>query len=445
MTEGAVVTIVGAGPVGSLISLYLARRGFEVTVYERRPDIRRTAISAGCSINLALANRGIDALERVGLMDLVRPRLIPMRGRMIHHETGGTDLLPYGNKPEEVIYSVSRAELNKILMAAAETEGVTIRFERRCTGLDLEAGTAALVDETNGGTADAAYDVLIGADGGGSAVRNAVTAAGTVVEEVLPHGYKELNIPPGPGGAFRMEANALHVWPRGGFMLIALPNPDGSFTATLFLPHEGAESFAALRRGTDVAEFFNEHFADTVPLIDDLTGSFFENPTGTLGTIRCSAWHHRGDAVLIGDAAHAIVPFHGQGMNAGFEDCVTLDRCIAGSGGDWAAAFAAYETSRRPDADAIADMALENYVEMRDTVRDPKFLLKKALAFELEERFPDRFIPRYSMVMFHLLPYAEAYRRGKLQAAILDELTESAASLDDVDLDRAAQLVEDMV
>ncbi len=445
MTEGAVVTIVGAGPVGSLISLYLARRGFEVTVYERRPDIRRTAISAGCSINLALANRGIDALERVGLMDLVRPRLIPMRGRMIHHETGGTDLLPYGNKPEEVIYSVSRAELNKILMAAAETEGVTIRFERRCTGLDLEAGTAALVDETNGGTADAAYDVLIGADGGGSAVRNAVTAAGTVVEELLPHGYKELNIPPGPGGAFRMEANALHVWPRGGFMLIALPNPDGSFTATLFLPHEGAESFAALRRGTDVAEFFNEHFADTVPLIDDLTGSFFENPTGTLGTIRCSAWHHRGDAVLIGDAAHAIVPFHGQGMNAGFEDCVTLDRCIAGSGGDWAAAFAAYETSRRPDADAIADMALENYVEMRDTVRDPKFLLKKALAFELEERFPDRFIPRYSMVMFHLLPYAEAYRRGKLQAAILDELTESAASLDDVDLDRAAQLVEDMV
>ena len=445
MTEGAVVTIVGSGPVGSLISLYLARRGFEVTVYERRPDIRRTAISAGCSINLALANRGIDALERVGLMDLVRPRLIPMRGRMIHHETGGTDLLPYGNKPEEVIYSVSRAELNKILMAAAETEGVTIRFERRCTGLDLEAGTAALVDETNGGTADAAYDVLIGADGGGSAVRNAVTAAGTVVEELLPHGYKELNIPPGPGGAFRMEANALHVWPRGGFMLIALPNPDGSFTATLFLPHEGAESFAALRRGTDVAEFFNEHFADTVPLIGDLTGSFFENPTGTLGTIRCSAWHHRGDAVLIGDAAHAIVPFHGQGMNAGFEDCVTLDRCIAGSGGDWAAAFAAYETSRRPDADAIADMALENYVEMRDTVRDPKFLLKKALAFELEERFPDRFIPRYSMVMFHLLPYAEAYRRGKLQAAILDELTESAASLDDVDLDRAAQLVEDMV
>ena len=445
MTEGAGVTIVGAGPVGSLISLYLARRGFEVTVYERRPDMRRTAISAGRSINLALANRGIDALERVGLMDLVRPRLIPMRGRMIHHETGGTDLLPYGNKPEEVIYSVSRAELNKILMAAAETEGVTIRFERRCTGLDLEAGTAALVDETNGGTADAAYDVLIGADGGGSAVRNAVTAAGTVVEELLPHGYKELNIPPGPGGAFRMEANALHVWPRGGFMLIALPNPDGSFTATLFLPHEGAESFAALRRGTDVAEFFNEHFADTVPLIDDLTGSFFENPTGTLGTIRCSAWHHRGDAVLIGDAAHAIVPFHGQGMNAGFEDCVTLDRCIAGSGGDWAAAFAAYETSRRPDADAIADMALENYVEMRDTVRDPKFLLKKALAFELEERFPDRFIPRYSMVMFHLLPYAEAYRRGKLQAAILDELTESAASLDDVDLDRAAQLVEDMV
>ncbi|NKB60316.1 MAG: NAD(P)-binding protein [Alphaproteobacteria bacterium] len=447
MTAGSAITVVGAGPVGALMSLYLARRGFEVTVYERRPDMRRKEISAGRSINLALANRGIDALERVGLMDEVQRHLIPMRGRMIHHEGGDLDLLPYGNKPEEVIYSVSRAELNKTLMNAAEAEGATIRFGWRCESINLRAGTLTLVDEGDGGRRDVPCGVVIGADGGGSAVREAVVTAtnGAQDEDILGHGYKELTIPPGTNGGFRMEENALHIWPRGGFMLIALPNPNGSFTATLFLSHEGKESFAALQTDTEVEAFFNRHFPDAAPLIADLTSSFFANPTGMLGTVRCFPWHHEGKAVVMGDAAHAIVPFHGQGMNAGFEDYVALDGCIARFGTDWNAVFAVFEEGRKPDADAIADMALENYIEMRDTVRDPKFLLKKELSWKLEERYPDRFIPRYSMVMFHLLPYAEAYRRGKLQAAILDELTESAGSLDEVDFDRAAILIEKMM
>lgn len=447
MAADTAITIIGAGPVGALMSITLARRGFDVTVYERRPDMRRVAIPAGRSINLALANRGINALENVGLMDEVNLHLIPMRGRMIHHQAGELDLQPYGNKPDEVIYSVSRGELNKTLMNAAEAEGVTIHFNRRCESLDIAAGKLALVDEIGGERFAPPYGVIVGADGGGSVVREAIINAtgGEVREDVLGHGYKEFSIPPGPDGGFKMDKNTLHIWPRGGFMLIALPNPDGSFTATLFLPNEGEDSFATLRTGDDVETFFNRHFADAVPLVANLTDGFFENATGMLGTIRCSPWRHRGDAVVMGDAAHAIVPFHGQGMNAGFEDCVALDLCIERYGDNWNQVFAEFEANRKPDADAIADMALENYIEMRDTVRDPKFLLRKELAWKLEELYPDTFIPRYSMVMFHLLPYAEAYRRGKIQAAILDELTESAASVDDVDFGQAEILMEKMI
>ena len=447
MTAHTAITIIGAGPVGALMSIYLARRGFDVTVYERRPDMRRVAIPAGRSINLALANRGINALEKIGLMDEVNEHLIPMRGRMIHHEAGDLDLQPYGNKPEEVIYSISRGELNKTLMNAAEAEGVTIHFNRRCESLDIVAGRFALVDEIGGETFDPSYGVIVGADGGGSIVREAIikAAGGEVREDVLGHGYKEFSIPPGPDGGFPMDKNTLHIWPRGGFMLIALPNPDGSFTATLFLPNEGEDSFANLQTNQDVETFFDRHFADAVPLVVNLTDSFFENPTGMLGTIRCFPWRHRGDAVVMGDAAHAIVPFHGQGMNAGFEDCVALDGCIEQYGDNWDKIFAEFEANRKPDAEAIADMALENYIEMRDTVRDPKFSLKKELAWKLEELYPDTFIPRYSMVMFHLLPYAEAYRRGKIQAAILDELTEFATSVDDVDFGQAEILIEKMM
>ena len=445
MSAQKTIAIVGAGPVGALTGLFLAGRGHRVTIYEQRPDMRRIDIPAGRSINLALANRGIDALERAGLMEEVNRRLIPMRGRMIHDEAGGEQLQLYGNKPHEVIYSAARGALNGILMSAAERAGASIRFEHKCDAVDLATNRLFLARPDRGDRVEVGYDAVIGADGSGSVLRAAIAESegGKVAEERLGHGYKELTIPAGPDGTFRMEPNALHVWPRGGFMLIALPNLDGSFTATLFLPNEGPDSFAALRTAEDVEAFFDRNFADAVPLLHDLTGTFRNNPTGTLGTIRCRPWHYRGQGLILGDAAHAIVPFHGQGMNAGFEDCVALDQALTRSGDDWDAAFAAFEDERRPNADAIADMALENYVEMRDSVRDPAFLLKRALAWKLEELYPDRFVPRYSMVMFHQLPYAEAYARGRIQAEILDELTRGANTLDAVDYARAGELIRD--
>ena len=440
MSDSRSVTIIGAGPVGTLASLFLRRRGIAVTIFERRPDMRAVDIPAGRSINLALANRGINALDRLGLMDKVRGLMIPMRGRMIHGPDGTVNLQPYGNKPHEVIYSVSRAALNMTLLNAAEANGVTIRFNQRCDSVDLDHKTLKVFDEAGQQEQTAGFDSVIGADGGGSVVRTALNVF--VSEEKLGHGYKELTIPAGPGGAYRLEKNALHIWPRGGFMLIALPNIDGSFTATLFLPHDGAQSFAALQTPEKIAEFFGTNFADAVPLIDNLTASFIDNPTGTLGTIRCDRWYAAGDALVMGDAAHAIVPFHGQGMNAGFEDCVALDGCLADQGDDWPGAFAAFENAQKPNANAIADMALENYVEMRDSVLDPRFQLKKEIAWKLEALYPDRFIPRYSMVMFHLMPYAEAQARGKIQAEILDELAGTASSADGIDMGLAKELIE---
>lgn len=426
------------------MSILLASRGFNVSIYECRPDMRRVDIPAGRSINLALANRGINALEKVGLMNEISGHLIPMRGRMIHAETGKVSLQAYGNKANEFIYSAPRGELNKALMNAAESAGVHIEFDLRCEHLDLDRKTLLLVDDRCGETREAGYDVIIGADGGGSVVRDAIGTLtdGEVIEDFLGHGYKELTIPSGPNGEFLLDKHALHIWPRGGHMLIALPNPDGSFTATLFLPKRGKESFESLHSEDTVETFFNQHFADAVPLLANLAGSFRDNPTGNLGTIRCFPWHYRGDALLIGDAAHAIVPFHGQGMNAGFEDCVALDGCIERHGADWNNVFAEFEAERRPNVEAIADMALENYVEMRDSVRDPKFLLRKELTWKLEELYPDSFIPRYSMVMFHRMPYAEAYRRGIIQAEILEELTASAETVDEVDFARAKRLIE---
>jgi kynurenine 3-monooxygenase len=441
------IAIVGAGPVGSLAGIFLARRGFAVQIYESRPDMRRVDISAGRSINLALANRGIDALKRVGLMEEVGQHLITMRGRMIHGRDGELQLQPYGNKPGEVIYSVSRGALNRTLMDAAEASGVTIVFNRRCEAVDLSAKILSVSDDASGQCTDMSYDILIGADGGGSVVRTAIAGreGDGVDEQPLDHSYKELTIRPDKAGNHRMDPNALHIWPRGGYMLIALPNTDGSFTATLFLPNEGENSFGSLTDRDSVERLFAEQFADAVPLIDRLADSFFDNPTGRLGTIRCRDWYHGNSALLMGDAAHAVVPFHGQGMNAGFEDCVALDRCIDRHGDDWRNVFASFAVERKPNADAIADMALENYVEMRDSVRDPGFQLKKEIAWKLEAMYPGRFVPRYSMVMFHLLPYAEAYARGRIQEDILEELAESAGSVDRIDFDRAKELVEEKI
>ena len=378
-------------------------------------------------------------------MESVRSELIPMAGRMLHDEEGRLRLIPYGNKPHEVIYSVSRAGLNALLLDAAESTGrVSIRFGATVSGVDFaDSSRCASWPARIPSRKQHPYDVLIGTDGSASAVRAAILerTGGQYDEEPLGHGYKELSIPAADGGGFRMEKNALHIWPRGEYMLIALPNVDGSFTVTLFLPNQGEESFQALTTTEAVHALFERRFADAIPLMPRLGEDFFENPTGHLETIRCKPWSFEDHALVLGDAAHAIVPFHGQGMNAAFEDCSAFDECLGDPDRPWSEVFAEFERRRRSNTDAIADMALENYVEMRSTVREPKFQLKKDLSFRLEERHPGRFIPRYSMVMFHTIPYAEAKRRGAIQEEILDELTGTATSLDEVDLARADRLI----
>ena len=437
------VTLMGAGLAGSLLAIFLARRGFAVEVYERLPDMRRHALRAGRSINLALAHRGIRALSAVGLYAEVQKLLIPMRGRMLHAVDGATSLTPYGRTPTEVIHSISRPGLNMLLMDAAEKAGVTFHFGQRCEDVDFDSVEVSLVD-ADGGRRRIGAETLIATDGGGSAVRQALMKRRGVQvrEDILPHGYKELTIPVGPGGRHRMEKEALHIWPRGGYMLIALPNLDGSFTVTLFLAREGTPSFAGLEAPGALQKFFATDFPDALELIPGLAEEFHVHPTGMMGTVHSASWHVGGHALLLGDAAHAIVPFHGQGMNCAFEDCLALDECIERSGPDWERVFAGFERLRRPDAEAIATMALENYVEMRDAVRDPKFQLQKQLGFLLEERHPGVFVPRYSMVMFHHLPYSQAQQRGSIQQRILDTLTDRNTDLADVDLARADALVQ---
>ena len=437
------IVIIGAGLVGSMHAIFLARRGYQVSVYEQLPDIRKEAISAGRSINLALANRGIDALERLQLMDQVKPLLIPMQGRMLHDESGQLKLQSYGQKPEEVIYSVSRAGLVSLLRDAAEATGqVNFYFKHECQGIEFEQDRLQVMDQTTGESSTVNYDYLIGADGGGSQVRESMKALQETEfsAELLDHSYKELNIPPGADGEFQLEREALHIWPRDDYMMIGLPNPDASFTLTLFMPNQGPISFASVDNQAALHELFDQHFADAKALIPNLEEDYFNNPTGYLGTIRCQDWQYQ-RAVLTGDAAHAIVPFHGQGMNAGFEDCVAMEKALDEFNDDWDLAMPAFVERRMDNSNAIADMALENYIEMRSSVNDPKFHLKKAIAFELEQRLPDYFIPRYSMVMFHLIPYAKAFARGKIQARILEQLVVGIEDVAQVDFERAERLV----
>jgi kynurenine 3-monooxygenase len=437
------VNIVGAGLAGSLLALLLARRGLSVTLHERRPDPRQARPERGRSINLALAARGMRALERAGVMERVRPLLIPMRGRMVHGSSGQPALQPYGQREHEVIWSVGRADLNRVLIEeAARHAGVSVRFNQLCLGADVREDELRFRDQASGTLHEIALTPTIATDGAGSAVRGSLVTAGlvSVHEEWLDHDYKELSVPPGTARN-ALERNALHIWPRGGFMLIALPNTDGSFTATLFLARTGAASFAALATDEAVAGFFQHQFPDALPLMPNLLAEFASHPQGQLGTVHATPWHVAGRVLLLGDAAHAIVPFHGQGMNAAFEDCVVLDALVARAA-DWPAVFAQFEQSRRPNAAAIAHMALENYTEMRDAVLDARFVRRKEIAMRLERRFPDRFIPRYSMVMFHPeIPYAEALRRGAVQAQLLDELDPGPGR--EPDPDRTEQLVRE--
>jgi kynurenine 3-monooxygenase len=433
------VSIVGAGLAGSLLALALARRGFAVSVFEHRPDPRVGPVDSGRSINLALAERGIRALERCGVMPAVRPLLIAMRGRIVHQPDTEPVLLRYGLRDHEVIYSVSRAALNRVLVEAAARLGAKLRFQQACVGLDAKSDLLHLRDEVTSLEYSVALRPTVATDGAGSIVRAQLAASGrtNVREERLDHDYKELSLPP-VGDEFAFEPQALHIWPRGGFMLIALPNLDKSFTATLFLSREGRPSFASLSTPDAVSEFLIEQFPDLAPT---LVSQFAKNPQGLLGTVHASHWHDRGNVLLLGDAAHAIVPFHGQGMNAAFEDCATFDDLLD-QHDDWEALFSVFERIRRPNAAAIAQMAQENYIEMRDTVLDPKFRRTKSISLMLEERFPDRFVPRYSMVMFHSeISYDEALRRGATQAAILDELDARRTPSGEIDSQLAEELV----
>ncbi len=439
--DRSAVRIIGAGPSGALLAILLQRRGHTVELYETRPDPRGRPPESGRSINLALADRGIHALQLAGVFRDLEQALLPMRGRLIHDADGTTSLQPYGQRPNEQIYSISRHRLNQTLLeVASRRPGVTVHFEHRFETAEFDEGRAFIRDLRQDRLISVPMDPLLATDGAGSGMRRLMSSARLIDahETDLDHGYKELSMPADAAGRHRMAPDALHIWPRGNFMLIALPNEDGSFTATLFLAKHGEVSFESLTEPAAIERFLSQNFPDTRELMPHRVAEFKDHPVGLLGTVSAGPWHYRGTTALIGDSAHAIVPFHGQGMNCCFEDCVEFDACIP-KHGSWETVFAEFGAVRKPNTDAIAVMALDNYLEMRERVAHPKFRLQQALSLELERRFPHRFIPRYSMVMFHHeVPYQTALRRGTVQAALLTELTAGAASsLADVDFERA--------
>lgn len=420
------VTITGAGLVGSLLSIYLAKRGYQVDIYERRPDMRKTDISAGKSINLALSDRGWRGLEGVGIAEEIKKIGIPMYGRFIHHKNGTTALLPYGKK-DQAIYSVSRADINMKLMDLAENKAnVKIHFNERCTNIDRKTMTTSFENSVSGQQSTVKSDLLFGADGAFSAVRLNMQLHNDRFEynqHYITAGYKELIIPPGENGSFLLEKNALHIWPRGSFMMIALPNPDGNFTCTLFLPFEGEKSFASLNTREAVKAFFDEEFPTAVPLMPTLLDDFMNNPISSLVTVKCFPWTFDDRIALIGDAAHAIVPFFGQGMNCGFEDCVVLNSLLDKHGDNWPLVMQEYQSLRKPDADAIADLAVGNFIEMRDKTADPVFVLQKKIEVRFSEKHPGKWLPLYSMVTFSPdIRYHEALHEGRKQQAIMDKI-----------------------
>jgi len=404
------------------MAAYLARTGYAVDVFERRPDPRREQIEAGRSINLAISRRGIDALEGIGLAERVLKLAIPMRGRMIHSPEGKLSYQPYGKSDRDCIRSVSRAGLNVTLLDAATCNpDIRVHFHSKVVGVDLDEPRLEVIDGSSGQGAAFETDALIGADGAFSAVRAPMQKLDRFDyrQDYLRHGYKELTIPSGPNGQHVMERNALHIWPRRSFMMIALPNLDGSFTCTLFWPFEGPNSFAALKTEADVLSYFQRVFPDVVPLMPSLAEEYFGNPTGSMVTVRCGPWYYRDKVVLLGDACHAVVPFYGQGMNAAFEDCVVLDECLRRHAPRWEEAFREYYVRRKVHTDTLADLAIGNFLEMRDRVGSRAFRLRKKLEIGLSKTFPNWYLPLYTMVSFTRTPYADAVRRARKQDRVV--------------------------
>jgi kynurenine 3-monooxygenase len=422
------IAVVGAGLVGSLISIYLVKRGYKVTLLERRADMRKQDVGGGRSINLALSNRGIKALNEVGLADVIKKNAIPMHGRMVHLTEGQPNLQPYG-KEGQFINSISRSGLNMVLMDEAERLGVEIQFNSRIESVDLVntkivCRPQSIVDSPDHKLSTMNCGLIIGTDGAYSTVRGAfqISDRFDYSQDYIEHGYKELTIPATVDGQFRMERNALHIWPRESFMLIALPNPDASFTCTLFFPFDGPLSFTSIKSKEAVLSFFQQYFPDVIPLMPTLVEDFLSNPTSSLVTIRSWPWN-KNKTLLIGDAAHGIVPFFGQGMNAGFEDCRILNDLLDQYQDDWEKVLPEFQSQRKPDTDAIAQLALDNFIEMRDLVADPEFILRKKIESRLHQLFPTRWIPLYGMVTFNEdIRYSHALEIGKKQKRIMDEV-----------------------
>lgn len=414
------ISIVGAGLVGSLLAVILKKKGFDVQVFEKRKDPRKSAIAEGRSINLALSHRGIRPIKLAGVYDKISPYLIPMNGRMMHDQAGELTYQPYG-KEGQFINSVSRAQLNELLIESAKEEGVEVHFDHKCTDVDFGNN---IISFENGKKVDS--DLIVGTDGAFSALRKKLqfTDRFNFSQHYIEHGYKELAIEP-KDGDFRLEPNYLHIWPRGNFMLIALPNNDKTFTCTLFFPFEGTPSFDSLSSKEAIDDFFEEYFKDAKELIPDLTDQFSANPTSSLVTTKCDPWH-KNRSILLGDAAHAIVPFYGQGMNSGFEDVRLFVEMAEEMNWDWDKLLPSYSSQRKKDADAISELALHNFIEMRDHVGDPTFLKRKKLEARIQEAYPEDWIPLYSMVTFSDLPYSEALRLGKIQKKVMDEVLASS-------------------
>ncbi len=418
------IAIIGAGLVGSLLGIFLAKRGHQVFVFEWRPDMRKQSLQAGRSINLALSDRGLSALNEVGIKDEILNIAIPMPGRLIHNLDGQMNFQPYG-KEGQAIYSVSRSELNIRLVNIAESLGIRFQFEKKCTAINWQTNEISFNEPNQPGHENFQAEIIFGADGAYAASR---------LQHMLGHqkfdyhqhyidcGYKELSVPAGPRGSFLLKKNALHIWPRKEYMLIALPNLDGSFTGTLFFPFSGEQSFEKLISPEAVQYFFKKEFPGIADLIPDLTDQFFNNPTSSLVTVQCYPWVRDGKFSLIGDAAHALVPFFGQGMNCGFEDCLVLNQLMDKFPDQWDEILENFQQLRKPDADAIADMAINNFVEMRSKTADPVFLLQKKIEARLHDKFPDKWIPSYSLVTFSTqIRYSEALARGNKQEAIMLE------------------------